>query len=112
VRERAREERPPIMELNDIRPKEPDEREEEAATSALVESVLETARSRPLKSVCCLVSTVEEDHLEKRGVVGREDAGEEFSETELVWDVETSGGCWGDVEEGRLATEEERERVA
>ena len=98
------------MELNDIRLKEPDEREGEAATSALVESALETIRSRPLESACCLVSTVEVDHLEKRGVVGREEAGEEFSETELVRDVETSGGCWGDVE-GRLATEEETERV-
>jgi hypothetical protein len=29
----------------------------------------------------------EEDHLEKRGVVGREEAGEEFSEMELVRDA-------------------------
>ena len=99
------------MELNDIRPKEPDEREGEAATSALVESALEAVRSRPLESACCLVSALDEDHLEKRGVVGREEAGEEFSETELVRDVGTSGGCWGDVE-GRLATEEESDWVA
>ena len=38
------------MELNDIRPKEPDEREVDAATSALVESAFETVRSRPLES--------------------------------------------------------------
>lgn len=100
------------MELNDIRPKEPDEREVDAATSALVESALETIRSRPLESACCFVSTLEEDHLEKRGVVGREEAGEEFSEIELVVEVGTCGGCWGDAEGGRLATEEERERVA
>jgi hypothetical protein len=99
------------MELNDIRPKEPDEREVEAATSALIESALEAVRSRPLESACCFVSTLEEDHLEKRGVVGREEAGEEFSEIELVPEG-TCGGCWGDVEEGRLATEEERERSA
>ncbi len=99
------------MELNDIRPKEPDEREGEAVTSALVESALETVRSRPLESVCGLVSTLE-DHLERRGVVGRDVAGEEFSEIELVRDIGTFGGCWGDVEEGRLATEEDRERVA
>ena len=81
------------MELNDILPKEPDEREEEAATSALVEEALDAVRSRPLVSVCCLVSTLEGDHLEKRGVVGREEAGDEFSEIELVPEVGTCGGC-------------------
>ena len=99
------------MELNDIRPKEPDEREVDAATSALVESAFETVRSRPLESACCLVSTLEEVRLEKRGVVGREEAGEEFSEIEMP-EAGTCGGCWGDAEDGRLATEEERERVA
>ena len=54
---------------------------------------------------------LEEVHLERRGVVGREEAGEGLSDMELVRDPGTWGGCWeADVAvEGRLAAEEERE---
>jgi hypothetical protein len=114
LRERERDERPPIIEVKDLRPNEPDIRG--AATSvafpALVDSDLDDARSRPLESVCCFVSMFEEDHLEKRGVVGREETGEEFSEVELVRDAGACAGRWdAGVEEGRLATEEESERL-
>jgi hypothetical protein len=34
----------------------------------------------------------EEDHLEKRGVLGLEEAGEEFSEVELVRDAVGGAG--------------------
>jgi hypothetical protein len=78
----------------------------------LVESALDVVRSRPFESACCFVSTLEEDHLEKRGVVGREEVGEEFSDIELVREIGPWRGCWeADVDEGRLATEEERERL-
>ena len=117
LREREKDERPPIIEPNDLRPNEPDVRAAAAATSgvglALVGSDLDGVRSRPLESVCCFVSTFEEDHLENRGVVGREEVGEEFSEMELERDAGVCMGCWdADTEEGRLATEEEREWVA
>ena len=108
---RGREERPPIMKLNDIHPKEPDEREVDTATSALVESAFKTVHSRPLESACCLVSMLEEVHLEKRGVVSQEEAGEEFSKIELVPETRMCGGFWGDVEDRRLAMEEESEWV-
>ena len=86
-----------------------------------VESAFEVVRSRPFESACCLVSTLEEDHLEKRGVVGREEAGEEASDTEFVREAGAWGGSGGggggggweaDVDEGRLAADEETERVA
>lgn len=103
------------MELNDFLPNVADVRGWLASgVWPFVESALEVVRSRPFESACCFVSTFEEDHLEKRGVEGREEAGEEVSDTELVrepgrWD----GGCWEtDEDEGRLATEEERERLA
>ncbi len=49
----------------------------------LVEEALEDVRSSPFESACCFVSTFEEDHLEKRGVVGREEAGDEHSDVEV-----------------------------
>ena len=112
LRVREREERPPIIELRDIRPNEPDVRD--GATSGvwppLVEEAVEEMRSSPFESACCFVSTFEEDHLEKRGVEGREEAGEELSDMEFVREVGTMGVCWeADVDEGRLATEEETE---
>jgi hypothetical protein len=121
IRVRVREERPPIIELNDFRPNVPDVRgwlASEVLVAPFVESALDVVRSRPFESACCccccFVSTFEEDHLEKRGVVGREEAGEEFSDTELVRELGTwDDGCWEtDEDEGRLATEEERERLA
>jgi hypothetical protein len=113
LRERERDERPPIIELSDIRPNEPDTRDAPVSGVPLVEEALEDVRSSPFESACCFVSTFEEDHLEKRGVVGREEAGDEHSDTEFVRELGTLGGCWeADVEEGRLATEEERERPA
>jgi hypothetical protein len=82
----------------------------------LVESALEVVRSRPFESACCFVSTFEEDHLENRGVEGREEAGEEVSDIELVREAGAlGGGCEADgdvADEGRLAAEEERERLA
>jgi hypothetical protein len=111
LRESVREERPPIIELNDIRPNEPEVRDAPASEAwpPFIEEVVEEVRSSPFESACCFVSTFEEDHLEKRGVVGREEAGEELSDMEFVREFETLGGtCWeADVEEGRLATEEE-----
>jgi hypothetical protein len=104
------------MELNDFRPNVADMRGWLASGvwAPFVESALEVVRSRPFESACCFVSTFEEDHLEKRGVVGREEAGEEVSDTELVRELGTwDDGCWEtDEDEGRLATEEERERLA
>lgn len=99
-----------------MRPNDPEVRD--AAVSGvwppLVEEALEDVRSSPFESACCFVSTFEEDHLEKRGVVGREEVGDEHSDTEFVRELGTVVGvCWeADVEEGRLATEEERERLA
>jgi hypothetical protein len=110
LRESVREERPPIIELKDIRPNEPEVRDAPAsgAWTPLVEEAIEDVRSSPFESACCFVSTFEEDHLEKRGVVGREEAGEEVSDTEFVREFGTLGACWvADVEVGRLATEEE-----
>jgi hypothetical protein len=78
----------------------------------LVDEAVEDVRSSPFGSACCFVSTFEEDHLEKRGVVGREEAGEEHSDVEFVREPGTIGGCWEAGVEGRLATEEERERLA
>jgi len=79
----------------------------------LVEEAIEDVRSSPFESACCFVSTFEEDHLEKRGVAGREEAGDEHSDMEFVREPGTLGVGWeAEVEEGRLATEEERERVA
>jgi hypothetical protein len=110
LRVREREERPPIIELRDIRPNEPDVRDGATSGAPLVEEAVDDMRSSAFESACCFVSTLGEDHLEKRGVVGREEAGEEFSDMELVREVGTMGACWeADVEEGRLATEEERE---
>ena len=110
------EERPPITELNDMRANAPDARDGfgSALVVPLVESALDVVRSRPFESVCCFVSTLEGDHLEKRGVVGREEAGEGLSDMELVRETGTWGGCWeADVAvEGRLAAEEEREPLA
>jgi hypothetical protein len=88
VRVRESEERPPIIELKDTRPNVPDVRGWVGSGLGVwppfVESALDAVRSRPFESACCFVSTLEEDHLEKRGVVGREEVGEEVSETELV----------------------------
>jgi hypothetical protein len=115
LRERERDERPPIIELSDIRPNEPDMRDAPVSGvwPPLVEEALEDVRSSPFESACCFVSTFEEDHLEKMGVVGREEAGDEHSDTEVVRELGTLGVCWeADVDEGRLATEEERERLA
>jgi hypothetical protein len=115
LRERVRDERPPIIELSDIRPNEPDMRDAPVSEvwPPLVEEALEDVRSSPFESVCCFVSTFEEDRLEKSGVVGREEAGDEHSDTEFVRELGTLGVGWeADVEEGRLATEEERERPA
>jgi hypothetical protein len=115
LRESVSDERPPIIELSDIRPNEPDTRDAPVSGvwPPLVEEALEDVRSSPFESACCFVSTFEEDHLEKRGVVGREEAGDEHSDVEFVREVGTLGACWeADVEEGRLATEEERERLA
>lgn len=110
LRERDRYERPPIIELSDIRPNEPDVRDAPVSGPPLVEEALEDVRSSPFESACCFVSTFEEDHLEKRGVVGREEAGDEHSDVEFVRELGTLGVCWeADVEEGRLATEEETE---
>ena len=79
----------------------------------LVEEAIEDVRSSPFESACCFVSTFEEDHLEKRGVAGREEAGDEHSDMEFVREPGTLGVGWeAEGEEGRLATEEERERVA
>ena len=80
----------------------------------LIESALDVVRSRSFESACCFVSTLEEDHLERRGVVGREEAGEGLSDTESVREAGARGGCWeADVAvEGRLAAEEEREPLA
>ena len=79
------------MELKDMRPKEPELREERSGTAegGLRGSVLEAVRSRAAAEFCwsiwLLVSTVGLlDHLVKRGVVGREEAGEDVSETESV----------------------------
>jgi hypothetical protein len=114
LRERDREERPPIIELRDIRPNEPDERGAlvSGVLPPLVEEAVDDVRSSPFGSACCFVSTFEEDHLEKRGVVGREEAGEEHSDMEFVREPGTLGACWEADVEGRLATEEERERLA
>ena len=104
------------MELNDFRPNVPDMRCWLASEVGVpfVESALEVVRSRPFESACCFVGAFEEDHLEKRGVVGREETGEEVSDMELVREFGTwDDGCWEtDEDEGRLATEEERERSA
>ena len=79
----------------------------------MVEDALEDVRSSPFESACCFVSTLEEDHLEKRGVVGREEAGEEHSDWEFVRELGLLVVCWeAGVEEGRLVTEDERERLA
>ena len=115
LRERDRAERPPIIELSDIRPNDPAVRDGPVSGvwPPLVEEALEDVRSSPSGSACCFVSTFDEDHLEKRGVVGREEVGDEHSDMELVRELETLAVCWeADAEEGRLATEEERERVA
>jgi hypothetical protein len=109
LRESVRDERPPIIELNDIRPNEAEVRDVPASWPPFIEEVVEDVRSSPFESVCCFVSTFEEDHLEKRGVVGREEAGEEVSDMEFVREFGTLGDtcCEADVEVGRLATEEE-----
>ena len=118
IRVRESEERPPIIELNDMRPNVPDARGwvGSALGLPLVDSAFDVVRSRPFESACCFVSTLEEDHLEKRGVVGREEAGEGLSDMELAREPEpgTWGGCWeADVAvEGRLVAEEEREPLA
>lgn len=70
--------------------------------------------SRPFESACCFVSTLEEDRLEKRGVVGREEAGEGLSDTVSVRGAGTWGGTWEEdvTVEGRLVAEEERAPLA
>jgi hypothetical protein len=88
LRERERYERPPIIELSDIRPNEPG-----VWPPPLVEEALEDVRSSPFESACCFVSTFEEDHLEKRGVVGREEAGDEHSDMEFVRELGTLEVC-------------------
>jgi hypothetical protein len=114
LRESERDERPPIIELSDIRPNEPDTRDAPVSGvwPPLVEEALEDVRSSPFESACCFVSTFEEDHLEKRGVVGREEAGDEHSDVEFVRELGTLGVGWEADVEGRLATEEESERLA
>jgi len=114
LRERDKYERPPIIELSDIRPNEPDRRDAPVSGvwPPLVEEAVEDVRSSPFESACCFVSTFEEGHLEKRGVEGREEAGEEHSDVEFVRELGALGICWEAEEEGRLATEEERVRLA
>jgi hypothetical protein len=61
----------------------------------LVEEVEDVRLS--LEPTCCFVSTFEEDHLEKskkRGVVGREEAGDEHSDMEFVREPGTLVNSW------------------
>jgi len=62
---RDSEERPPIIELNDMRPNMLDARCWLGSGLGLL--ALNVVRLRPLESACCFVSAEEEDHLEKSG---------------------------------------------